>query len=53
MARDLLFSPGFCVHPFALVLASPLISSQTLKSQEPVLLINYLLPELKAGCLAR
>jgi hypothetical protein len=32
-----------------LVLPSLLISSQTLKSQEPVLLINYLLPELRAG----
>lgn len=40
------WNPG---HPSALVLPSPLIYNQTSKSQEPVLLINYLLPELRVG----
>lgn len=44
--RAQFWNPG---HPSALVLLSPLIYNQTSKSQEPVLLINYLLPELRAG----
>jgi hypothetical protein len=40
------WNPG---HPSALVLPSPLIYNQTSKNQERVLLINYLLPELRAG----
>lgn len=40
------WNPG---HPSALVVLSPLIHNQTSKSQEPVLLINYLLPEPRAG----
>lgn len=44
--RDQSWNPG---HPSALVLPSPLIYNQTSKSQERVQLINYLLPELRAG----
>lgn len=40
-------------HPLSLVLESLLISSQTLKSQAPVLLINYLLPGLRVRLLGQ
>lgn len=40
------WNPG---HPSVLVLLSPLIYNQTSKSPEPALLINYLLPERRAG----